>query len=378
MKRKLALSIVFVLALAMTLTLAACAQTAATKTATRWEKEEHTFNISMAQSDPDKTYVTPKAKEVDGKVYYRDFDIQTARAIESFVTALDSSKDEILPKNVKGTYRMQILPYGDNISYCEFITEQTIYAQYDKKIIEESSNWQDLKQCVAQASENPFSDNSGVVTLKSVTKTYVKFENNSYQQPLESSYEVDGFYIGKVEQTVSKQKISVVYESDKRNAKVSVNGAEAVDRKLNISSAQHFIDSNQILLYLRSLDKSSSAFQDSPSVIVYNPLMDSATVATFAKREANAIINRKASGSDDDNIYVNLNVVSVSVGSNALMVEEDLPVLKDKIDKTQTSDPDALHTTIRFRSGYLVYEIADYLSDDIVAALSDYTKEKNK
>lgn len=378
MKRKLALSIVIVLALALALTLTACSQTVETKTATRWEKEEHTFNISMAQSDPDKSYITARAKDVEGKVYYQDFDIQTARAIEAFATALGTEKDEVIPKKVKGTYKMQIVPYGDNISYCEFLTEQIIYAQYDKSFIEASANWNELKQLVASSEENPFTENNGVVTLKSVTKTYVKFENNRYQQPLESTYEVNGFYIGKVEQAVSKQQIKTVYESGKRVAKVSVNGAEAEERKLNISSAQHFIDSNQILLYLRSLDKSSSSFQDTPSVIVYNPLIDSAAVATFAKKNANAIINKKASGNDADNIYVNLNVVSVSIGANALMVEEDLPVLKDKIDKTQTSDPDALHTTIRFRSGFLVYELADYLNDDIVAALDEYTKEKNK
>ena len=358
MKRKISLVILILSVLA--LTLSACGSTSATSVLARWEEEKHVFNITLAdfQENSDSFKVYP-ATAADGSDSYKDIAFNGEF----------SNRDEIKPLAVNGTYTIEIKPSADKTSYCDVETVQEMCVNYRLKTGDQEgvdlTKYSELQSAVATADQLKqfgMTSDESTITLYSYTKTSVRFENTT-QNPLNSSTTVKGFYVGKKNQNLTQYTVSTDYDytSSKRPvAKITLNG-ETSEFKFAKNSAGSFIDSNQILLYLRSLNKSSSSFQDSPSISVFNPYTQTLQTANFGMSyEYNLILTDTTR--EDSILAAKLNLVSVTVGNNAFMMQENLPdkLAEKKLDVYSTlSGPESKFTTVRFRVGYLAYEI-DY------------------
>ena len=147
------------------------------------------------------------------------------------------------------------------------------------------------------------------------------------------------------------------------------------ERKLKLSKGAACLDASQLLVYLRSLDKSSVAFQDSPSVAVYDPLSDTLATATFGlTRNFNAILNNKGT-----EVYTKVDSVGVIIGSTPFLSQFNLPDrlanVGEGFDVIATSSAESKlskFTTVKFRRGWYSYEIADYdsVENGIIDALT--------
>ena len=362
--------------MALSVLLVACNQPAKTAIQPRWEKNEtHVFNISLADfaknSNEFNAYNAKGELAGDG-TYFKDISFAN-----EFV-----NWDEIKPVAVRGMYRIDIEVSGDK-SICEVTTSQVMYVKYNLKSASvdgvDFEKYGALREAEQKAEADAIeykalglTKDEGTTILKSTTDTYVKFENTPSQTPLSSWVKVDGFYVGKVAQELSNYNIATEYDysTNAPVAKIKL-GEESSEYKFPGNSAGSFIDSNQILMYVRSLDKSSTSFQDNPGKSVFNPFSKSLQTASFGATYMNGIssLTRNAVLTDTVNertLTTNLNVVSVFVGTSPFMVQQNLPnTLKlgdkqlDTTDTIQLGEPEHKFTTVRFRVGYFAYEI-DY------------------
>ena len=364
MKRKIALLILMILAVSLAFT--ACNRTAATAIRTRWEEETHVFNIMLADfngsSNSFNTYTSTGLAVESGK-YQKDI------AFASEFT----NWDEIRPVSVRGSYTLNIKPSSDGTAYCDVTTIQEMCVQYNASDIHNSEILSATATTEQLAKYGITGYVDSTVILWSSTQTSVRFENTSSQKPLSSCVKVDGFYVGKAAQQLSKYEISTVYDySSKRpTATITKDGGEPTEYKFAKNSAGNFIDSNQILMYLRSLDKSSSSFQDSPSKSVFNPYTQTLQTANFGLSYAYDVL--LTDSTRDMTLATNINVVAVSVGNNAFMMQENLPdkLAESNLDIYSTlSGNGSKFTTVRFRVGYLAYEI-DYGNSSNTAKWSE-------
>ena len=247
------ISIVLVLALALLVTLTACNNTEETLTTPRWKNgEELTFTIQKAVLDNAKFEHNNETYLLEPGTTNYEPNLQTM--------------DEVVPEDVAGTYKMKI-EVNEAAATCTFTTEQTLYVAYKTTLLTSFDIWNTpdesghkLSEKIAPSNENPFSM-TDCTTLKSVTTTEVVFKNISEQRPLSSKNHVDGFYIGKTAQTLSAYDLETTYEWDDNKVTIYVNGEK---QESGGSYSKKFIDANQILLYSRSLEKSSSSFKDAP------------------------------------------------------------------------------------------------------------------
>lgn len=358
---------------------AACSNnTVATEKYMRWKDgETYTFNITLADFSAEGSNTTFKAYEVtvnngdsQSKINcYKDSVVQTTASIPA-AGGTDSesqqlkNSDEIRPLDVQGTYTMNIVKNEDG-SYT-FTTKQVVFCQYETKTLKDLGCLDAIKDRVAESNKNPVTNNDGRTTLRSETNTEVTFKVIKETQPPVSSYkENKGYYIGKEHQGLSDYKIETKYDFDKRKVSVSVNGGEAKERKLGIAKGGSCIDSNQLLLYLRSLDKSSAAFKDSPSVAIYEPATDTLTTAGFAiNRDLKAYLNVNG-----EYVGASVHSVSVVVANKPFMTQYNLPDLTkagegekglDFIAGVDAGVRIGKFTTVKFRSGYLSYELSEY------------------
>lgn len=359
MKRKIALLILLLLALSVVF--AACSsQPDPTAVQVRWGNETHTFRVTLADFEKytQKNQINFFLNPVFGPTE----------------TSSLAGMDQVKPLGVAGTYTVTLSNSG---SLCTATTEQTLYVKYADefvlgKKISQTDGIKDLiiEDYAADAPSLVDASDAGksIVVLKSTTKTEVVFENKPGQLPRTSTTEVDGFYIGKVHQQVSKYKVETTYDNDNHVATVAMNGEED-GTEYNIGS--NVIDSNQLLLYVRSLDKSQNSFQDSPSVQIFHPLTGETVTASFT-----LVYNSPLLITDDTRKEaekgVSVNSVAVYLNGTAYMLQENIPdyVKNNSDDKkidylTGSSANTDLYkfTTIHFRVGYLSYELAHY-SDD--------------
>lgn len=360
MKRKLAFLTLLLLALSVALT--ACNQVVPTDIKIRWDKggEDHTFEISLADFDNEISF---KSYEYNKSTYYKDVIVNN----EVF-----STLDEIRPSNATGTYKLSITPSPDGEEYCDVNATQVLYVQYLVSNLGENGLPSELQSYVVSGDDNPFDDSADHVTLKSTTTTKVQFANIPSQQPISSSTEVNGFYLGKTFKGVSHYKVSTVYDFDGKTptATVTLNDGDAVEYQLPKNSAGKIIDSNQILVYLRSFEKTSTSFQDSPSIYVFDPYTHLTQTASFGFTYEQNLILHDSTRSDDNELYTKLSVVGVAVGGHAFIVAENLPARLNALDLDKRANGDSKYTTVRFRVGYLAYEVAGY-DDAIWEGLKD-------
>lgn len=373
MKKRFAFILCLIVALSLLLT--ACNNTA-TSVSIRWnDDEEFLFNIELADFNTAPgatTYFNTYRNENDEKdnnTYYKDSLISSTEA-SNFLTT-----KQLRPIAAKGTLKITNKRSSEDSANREFTMEQEIYVQY---LTETLNNLDPEVLTILQGvtvsatdAQNPFDEHEGKTTFKSVSKNSVTFVNDQNQKPIKSSSEVDGFYVGQIdpqktkeEQYVSKYSISTVYDFDNRVAKVTTKNAdgkeEVKDNKLGVSKGGYCLDANQILLYVRSLGKTDSDFNDTPTKQVYDPYYNNLTSATFAlNREFNVVLNNEG-----NNVCVKLNAVVVVVDNSPFMYQINIPNLSAKsLDvgaAVTSSEKPPKYTTVRFRVGNFSYELASY------------------
>lgn len=337
MKRKIALLALLVMVCATLLT--ACNQVVATDIVTRWDNKQYVFNISLADFD--------KTASLSDVTYKREILGATATARESLVF------DQVKPHSLSGTYTLNVSLSADNLE-CTVTTKQEMFATYPTELLQSCDCWQDLQQFVTQSDE-------ALTTLKSTYDTSVTFKQIKSQQPIRSSQSCKGFYIGEVNQSVSIYDVTTEYNFNNNTADVTLNGVTTTE-KLNVTRGRNFIDSNQILMYARSLDKNSGGFQDNPSVVVFDALYKKCSVANFGMTYSSKVVLNVAG----EDFCTSLNTVSVAVDGAFLMQTENLPnTLKAKLlDIHNDTAGSSRFTIVRFRSGNVAYELADYATVD--------------
>ena len=387
MKKKIAL--LAILAIALTTLLAACTgNVVSTKIIPRWDEknsklETYEYTISLADFDlaADGSINSGhfKATPVEDEKYYKDFDVRLGEVFDSL--------DEIRPTTVTGKLVVKI-SQSDEKYYDLLETQQEMELTYDAKLIK-SEFLAEIKSN-EEAKDILVSESDSAITLKSTTETSVEFLHDESQAPRRSSTKVVGFYVGKAHQEVSIYEISTEYDYQDKNTVVTSaltkdGKTDKLENTLKRRLKGSFIDSNQLLLYARSLDKSSSSFQDSPRVIAYNPLTQLSQTVTFAfSPSANAILNDQTRNAQ---LFVKIPTLGVVIDGMPFMLQECAPNLKEKLPDlfdAQGNGPDvtryagvahAKHTTLRFRVGYVSYELTSY-ETELWDALTALTKRK--
>lgn len=360
MKRKLALLILMILALSIVL--AACGQTETTKIEIRWTPEDYTFNITLA--DFVGTTNEFRKYRLNTDTYYKDVAITG----EVF-----SELDEIRPLDVDGTYKLSIQKVASD-DFWTVTSDQTIYAQYNKaKITLIETDLEAITATDTEIAQTTLKPIDGVETiiLRSTTQTEVLFKDTIDQTPISSKTKVNGFYIGEQNQQVTSYTVETTYNTGENRpvASISYDGAEAVD--YTFDRGAKFIDSNQLLMYIRSLDKSyANGFPSSTMVQVFNPYTQEILTASFGlTHDANMILTdsqRQVTVGDSQQVaevYTSVNIVTVAIGGFAFMQQENLPDTLKSVDLHAGSGNDSdkpKYTTVRFRVGYLAYELETY------------------
>ena len=371
MKKKIAL--LALLILAMTTILAACrGNSVATKVIPRWDDkttETYEYTVALADFDiaEDGSVKSPHFKSygVNDTTYYKDFDVRLGETFDAL--------DEVRPTSVTGNLVVTIGHTGDKYDVLE--TKQELLLTYD------NTNGKLIEADVLSAMEANglvVFNKKGSITLKSTTETTVEFLHDESQAPRSSSTKVVGFYIGKAHQEVSIYNISTEYVYESKNTVVKTtltqNGkTDTVENTLKRTTEGSFIDSNQLFTYARSLDKSSTSFQDNPSVTVYNPTTQKTQSVTFSfNPSANARLYDQGRNTP---LHVTIPTVGIIIDGIPFMIQECAPNFKDQLpDKfdSQGNGPDvayyagyayAKHTTLRFRVGYISYELTSYETD---------------
>lgn len=370
MKKRIALIVGALLI--MTALLASCSQPAATKKSPRWENNESfTFKITLSDfADDDKTLFknygkTIKETNEDGTVTEKKITCYKDDVINNSEWTVMERADQIRPVDVNGTYTLDIKE--NTATTWKVETHQVIYNQYETAKLQELGClelFSDSELNVTNKEENPFENNSGSITLRSETVSSVIFSNDEDQAPISSVTENKGYYIGKIAQTESSYKYETEYDIANKKASVKKDGGEAEERALNIGGTVKCIDAGQLLLYIRSLDKSSEAFQDTPSVAVYDVTTDSISTVAFG---INRQFNLKIDNADLTETIVTVHSVSAAVGGIPLIAQYSLPDVSAVKDANgQDAGYDFLpmsgakrpkYTTVKFRSGWYSYEI---------------------
>lgn len=262
-----------------------------------------------------------------------------------------SGWDQLRPVDADGTYTVDV---KYEATFITVETKQTLYSQYKTEDLTKLDCLQTVSKCdVTAKEENPFTNNEGRTTLRSVTETSVVFANDAKQLPISSVTENHGYYIGQIAQSLSDYKYETTYDFANKKVSVKKDGGEAEERAIQ----GECIDANQVLTYVRSLDKSSAAFQDSPSVAVYDVTTNNVSTASFAlKREFNLLFDNNG-----QEAVVSVNAVTVAVGGMPFMAQYNLPDLTkvgDGFDYLPLSaDRRCKYTTVKFRSGWYSYEL---------------------
>lgn len=362
MKKKIALLLGVMLLL--TGVFAACSNSTTSPTV-RWDKDEtYTFNITLADFAEDgytfNSYQFPVIKEDGTQTTLQCYkEIGTSQEATMF-----QNYDQIRPVDASGTYTMSIL--FDTTTTRKLETKQVMYSQYETSTLELLGCLQALSDYVISGDDNPFENNEGRTTLRSETTSTIIFSNDDNQLPVSSVKENKGYYIGKEHQGASNYKYETVYDIGNRKVTVTKDDGEAEERKLSLSKNGSCIDAGQVLLYARSWDKSSSAFSNTPTVSVYDPVTNSLATASFAlERSYNALLNNKGTG-----VAASVNALYVTVGGRPFLAEFNLPDLTEKnLDYIAATGAGKTckYTTIKFRSGWYSYELSEYDADILSA-----------
>jgi len=360
------LSLILLLVLALSVGLTACNQASATPVVARWYDGEHyEFNISKADLSSDGEGGYAKEYTVRGE-------------------ANPEQMDEKVPENLRGKFVMDIkLGEDENKKkICTYTTSMELVSLYKQDYFDSLSA--EVKTAVKDlvlsdaAMKETFGDEANGVAIKSTTTTSVTFHNDISQRPVRSEKTYDGYYFGATHQEASKSTVVVDYANlDKNKVSVKIDGAEAVEKDISYNKNANIIDANQILLYIRSLEKTANSFQDGPNVQVYDPVYNVVRKASFSMTYTCQTFieytHDETTGEGADavtqsvttDLKAKLTCVAAVIDGQVFMVQMNLPALTDKDNKDKKLDyvigeDYCKYTTVRFRSGYKTFEIADY------------------
>lgn len=338
----------------------------------RFSTESYTFNISLEQSGKENNEQIVKGESSETK-YVGDYQM------------LPSNYDEIRPVDATGTYTMDI--NTDDASKYTLTTKQVIYSVYDKS--DYLDQMMDTMTAEQLATLNTFSDeekalnftdktlqqylDEGKVVLRSTTDTYTEFKPEKSQNPLKSTKSVVGYYLGMAAQQYSQYSTECTYTYDNgASVKVSktVNGETTTT---NHSISEGTIDVNQYILYSRTLDKGPNAFQDNPSVQVFEPLTATTATAAFAiSKSHNSLLNidGELTPSKTDVVVGYINQTALYYISNVCYDSEQ------KVDVKGTANGlVSKFTVLKIQNGYYSMQLAhyeqtikDYVTVDIASA----------
>ena len=364
MKKKIALLIFVVLML--TMVLSACNSTEATKIIPRWKSgESYVYNITLCDF-----------AEEDSATYFKQYDHEKEKYFKDFVVRVDEAfenVDEVRPKSVTGEFTLTITSKKvNNVEYDVVETRQQLTATYDAKdgkIQVGKEQWVELPAELASCATTT----STLITFNSTIETIVEFKHDATQAPVKSSTKVDGFYVGKVHQEKSDYEVTTTYTYESKSTVVNtvrtISGErEEISETLKRRTEGSFIDSNQLFMYARSLDKTSGSFQDNPNVIVYNPFTQMTDTVSFSfTSSVNAVLTN-----GDEELFTQLPTVGVVVGGIPFMLQENAPNFLEREGSPDSAYfgefPYAKHTPVRFRVGNFSYELKSY-DDELWNAL---------
>jgi hypothetical protein len=326
--------------LVLALCLAACNNATPPLSEIRWgDSETNTYNISLAKFnvETDLTY-----SEV-----YNDLTFVSNYELRSHQIAYD----EVRPSKAEGTYTTTLSTNGDKQTFttaqnlvCTYSAENILPAYFEKVVdFVATLNAADKAALVVSQSATE-------IVLKSTTDTSVTFTKNASQRPVASSRKIVGFYIGVLHSEVTMVDVTTQYDG----TTATVNGEAHTLPSINV------IDINQLALYQRGLDQ-TAAFAATPSVVVYNPVLnESITVGFTLAREYHVLLTNLTIN------YAEVNCVAAYTQANNttsyVAVYFNNP--KNTMPVSAGTDYNKF-STVKWQNGYFVYEQAEYTSAEL-------------
>ena len=331
------ISLVLVLTLVFTL-VAGCTPTAPTYSYTRWENETLVYNISLANYETVKETIGDTTTE-----YTQDYNIYADLP----------NYDKIVPTDVNGEKVVTISKLaGETVTYKMTTTIEAVEI-YDKSV----DNGQfDLVKTFETTSS---------VGLKTVITNETVFDEGF--NPISSSRDVLSCYVGNQHKEQYSYTLEVEYEN-------KVATISFVDRIANETKTATFdgsiysflLDSDQLLLYARSLDQSDSAFQGTVSVATFdalacvlNPNANPVVNITFnlARSVKRAVFNN----AEDIWYFVKVNEMSLFHTNFGYYIYNTC----NDVDGIQlgTTGTRCKYSTVKVQEGYWVYEL-DFTNQD--------------
>lgn len=346
MKKIIALALLLVLTLGV---FAACSSVATTEKKVRWEDNESwSYDISLCDFN--------SSMSTTSGTYYRDF------LYSGELNPLGDQLDRIAPTDLSGTYTITLSTANDRTT---ITTTQTMFATYEKETIDTDK----LEDYIDSQTDTHY-------TLKSTTDTEVVFLTGVAQTPVSSSTTANGFYVGKQYQGASKYSVQTTYNVGKKSttATTTIDGGEPITTEI---SATNVIDNNQVLTYIRSFDKKTSGFQDSPNVMVFDPLTQTTKKMSFVYNASQRFCLEHTfdGATKSEQVPTIVNRLDVLMDGMSFMTQVNLPDLTEKgLDRIGTDvmgEYIPQHTILRFRVGFVSYQLTDYVTDAIATAIRD-------
>ena len=349
MKKIIALALLLVLTLGV---FAACSSVATTEKKVRWEDNESwSYDISLCDFN--------SSMSTTSGTYYRDF------LYSGELNPLGDQLDRIAPTSLSGTYTITLSTANDRTT---ITTTQTMFATYEKETIDTDK----LADYIDSQTDTHY-------TLKSTTDTEVVFLTGVAQTPVSSSTTADGFYVGKQYQGASHYSVQTAYTIDEKSSKyttatTTIDGGEPIITKI---SATNVIDNNQVLTYIRSFDKTNSGFQDSPNVMVFDPLTQTTKKMSFVYNASQRFLLEHTFDGTTESAQVPtiVNRLDVLMDGMSFMTQVNLPDLTEKgLDRIGTDvmgEYIPQHTILRFRVGFVSYQLTDYVTDAIATKIKE-------
>lgn len=346
MKKIIALALLLVLTLGV---FAACSSVATTEKKVRWNTTESwTYDISLCDFN--------SSMSTTSETYYRDF------LYSGELNPLGDQLDRIAPTSLSGTYTITLSTANDRTT---ITTTQTMFATYEKDVIDTDK----LADYIDSQTDTHY-------TLKSTTNTEVVFETGVAQTPVSSSTTANGFYVGKQYQGASKYSVQTTYNVNKKSttATTTLDGGEPITTEI---SATNVIDNNQVLTYIRSFDKTNSGFQDSPNVMVFDPLTQTTKKMSFVYNASQRFLLEHTfdGATESAQVPTIVNRLDVLMDGMSFMTQVNLPDLTEKgLDRIGTDvmgEYIPQHTILRFRVGFVSYQLTNYVTDAIATAIRE-------
>lgn len=350
MKKIIALALLLVLTLGI---FVACNNVVPTEKKVRWENNETwTYDISLCD-------LSTSISTANG-TYFKDF------TYSGEADPLSGQIDRIAPTSISGSYEVHLTTQSA-AETATVTTTQTMYATYEKDIIDAEK----LAKYIDSETDTHY-------TLKSTTTTEVVFKNIVAQTPVSSSTTANGFYVGKQHQGASNYTVQTTYKVSSNGKSIVATTTRDGEQTTTEISDTNVIDNNQVLTYIRSFDKGDASFQDSPSVMVFDPLTQSTKKLSFVyNKSQNFLLEHTFEGAtQSETVATKVNRLDVLMDGLPYMTQVNLPnlilengVAHDKLnDEFGTSIPK--HTIVRFRVGFVSYQLTNYLTDSIVNAIA--------